>query len=238
MLKDLRVKFRSEDAAVIRIQTEDYAIECWAKPLEARFPNYLRVIPDEEQNREWLSINARSAKSAFASIKGVIDSSEHFRYKSRVFINAEDPKHITLTAPGASVDIEGEASRPMSLQVDWELMSTMFFDLPRTKFMLFNVNKAVFAKEARAAQGATMQVTKVIMPIQQDAPADEWGIVDPAKIAPAEESEKADADEDDGGVSFGMRDESSEDMENEEACDKDCGEQGDDKKCMASEKSG
>jgi DNA polymerase III sliding clamp (beta) subunit (PCNA family) len=34
-------------ASLIRIQTEDYSIDCCAKSIEGRFPDYLRVIPNQ-----------------------------------------------------------------------------------------------------------------------------------------------------------------------------------------------
>jgi hypothetical protein len=171
-----RVQFLvNENASLIRIQTENYSIDCWTKSI-GQFPNYLRVIPDKGQNKEWMSLNARSARLAFDSIKGLISNSGYSSIKNQVFFDAEDPKHIKLTIPDASVDIDGEASRPMRLRIDWDHINPGFFNTPFTKFFLQNINTAILAEETRAVRGTTMTLTKIIMPINHEEYVDEWGI--------------------------------------------------------------
>jgi hypothetical protein len=165
----------NEHLSLIRIQTENYSIDCWAMAIDAQFSNYLRIISDREQNKEWMTLNARSARNAFDSIKGLINNSRFFVTKNIVFLDAEDPKHIKLAVPGASVDIDGEASRPMCLRIGWDYMDSAFFDTPYTKLFLQNVNKAILVEEPRAVQGTTMTVTILAMPLKHDN-ADEWGI--------------------------------------------------------------
>jgi hypothetical protein len=172
----------TEYAALIRIQTEDYSIDCWAKPLEWQFPNYARVIPDRGRNKEWIILNARSARNAFNSIKGLINNGGYSAIKNQVFLDAEDPKRVKLAVPGASIDIDGEASRPMRLRVSWDCMNSTFFDTPSTKFLLQSVDKAILAEETKAVRGTTMKVTKVIMPMTREDNADEWGIAGLSKM--------------------------------------------------------
>jgi hypothetical protein len=196
------------DTSLIQIQTEDYNIDCWARAAEGQFPNYPRVIPDKEQNREWMSLNARSARNAFDSIKGIINNNGYSSVKNPVFFDAEYPKHIKLTVPGASVDIDGEASRPMCLRVSWDYINSAFFDTPFTKFLLKDVNKAILAEETRAVRGTTMTVTKVIMPMAHDDYTDEWGIKDssqnPKEVAVfQEEMEADDAEDEDDAATIG-----------------------------------
>jgi DNA polymerase III sliding clamp (beta) subunit (PCNA family) len=166
----------SDYASIIRIQTENYSIDCWAKPIEGQFPNYLKVIPDREQNKEWMILNARSARLAFDSIKGLINNGGYSSSKNQVFIDAEDPKRIKLTVSGASVDIDGETSRPMCLRISWDHINPVFFDTPFTKFFLQNVNKAILVEETRAVRGTTMAITKIVMPIEHEDHVNEWGI--------------------------------------------------------------
>jgi hypothetical protein len=170
--------------SLIKIQTEDYNIDCWAKPIDGQFPNYPRVIPDREQNKEWMTLDARSARNAFDSIKGLINNSRFSSVKNQVFFDAEDPKHIKLAVPGASVDVDGEASRPMCLKVSWDYMNSAFFDTPPcTKFFLQNVNKAILAEESRAVRGTTMTVTTLVMPMEHDEDnVDEWGIANSTQV--------------------------------------------------------
>jgi hypothetical protein len=172
----------NEFVSLIRIRTEDYGIDCWSKSIEGVFPAYSRVIPSQEMNREWMSVSARSARTAFESIKGLINNSGYSTVKNQVCFNAEDPKRIRLMVPGALVDIDGEASRPMRLQVCWDYIESCFFDTPVTKFMIQDANKALFVEEARAVRGTTMTVTKVLMPMTSEDFADKWGIVDVNKL--------------------------------------------------------
>jgi hypothetical protein len=200
-----------EDYSLIRIQTEDYSIDCWARPIDGQFPNYLRVIPNREQNKEWMKLSARSARDAFNSIKGLINNSGYSSVKNPVFFDAEYPKHIKLSVPGASIDIDGEASRPMRLRVGWDYMNSAFFDTPFTKFLLQDVVHAVFAEESRAVRGTTLAVTKVVMPMAHEDNADEaneWGVVDVTKSQTSgrdasEESEHEDDEDDGAAVEYG-----------------------------------
>jgi hypothetical protein len=169
----------------IRIRTEDYDIDCWGQPIEGDFPNYPKVIPGKSDLPEWISLSAKSARNAFSLIKGRIDNSGYSSSKNMVFFNAKDPKRIQLAVPGASVDIDGEASRPMRLWASWDLMNSGFIDTPYTKFMLQNVNKAILIEEPRAVPGTAMSITKVIMPAQSDEDVDEWGIAGTAKVQSA-----------------------------------------------------
>jgi hypothetical protein len=132
-----------ECISLIRIKTEDYSIDCWARSIDGQFPNYVRVIPDKEQNKEWISLNARSARNAFDSIKGLINKDNYSSVKNQVFFDAEDPKHIKLAIPDARVGIDGEASRPMCLRVNWDYMNPSFFDTPFTKFFIKNAKGAL-----------------------------------------------------------------------------------------------
>jgi hypothetical protein len=191
----------NEYASLIQIQTEDYSIDCWAKSIEGNFPNYIRVIPEREQNKEWMCLNARSARDAFDSIKGLIDNGKYSSIKNPVFFSAEDPKHIKLTVPGASVDIDGEASRPMVLSVNWDHINPAFFDTPFTKFFLQDINKAILTEESRGVRGTTMIVTKVIMPIYRGEDADEWGVSDQVKTPSDDISE--DPYEDNISIEYG-----------------------------------
>jgi DNA polymerase III sliding clamp (beta) subunit (PCNA family) len=171
----------NEDVSFIRIQTEDYSIDCGAKPIAGQFPSYSRVLPRKDENPEWINLSAKAARNAFDSIKRLINNSGYLTIKNQVFINAEDPKHIQLTIPGASVDIDGEASRPMCIRCSWDLMKSAFFETPYTKFILQNVDNAIFAEEPRAVWGTSMFITKVIMPIASEADSDKWGIPNTAK---------------------------------------------------------
>jgi hypothetical protein len=168
----------NEYFSLVRIQTEDYSIDCWAEPIKGQFPNYLRIVPDRGQNKEWMTLNARSVRNAFNSVKRLINNSEFSSVKSPVFFNAEDPKHIKIDVPGASVNIDGEASRPMRLWVNWDYMESAFFNTSYTKFFLQNVGKVIMAEESRAARGTTMTVKTLVMPLQHDDEdnVDEWGI--------------------------------------------------------------
>jgi hypothetical protein len=168
----------NEYASLIRIQTEDYSIDCWAKPIEGQFPNYPKVIPDKAEYKEWINLNARSARKAFDSVRGLInDSLDGYGRFIPVFINSENPKSIKLAVSGASVDIDGEASRPMRLRMDWNHISPAFFNTPFTKFFLKDVNSAILTESLRAVPGTTMTITKVIMPLRQEnGDVDAWGI--------------------------------------------------------------
>jgi hypothetical protein len=169
----------NEYCSLIQIKTEAYSIDCWARPIEGNFPDYVRVIPKKELIKEWMNLNARNTRNAFDSIKGLINNDRFSSVKNAVFFDAEDPKHIKLTVSGASIDIDGEASRPMCLKANWDYMNSAFFDTPFTKFLFQdNVNKAVLAEESRAVRGTTMTITKVVMPMEHEEYADEWGIVD------------------------------------------------------------
>jgi DNA polymerase III sliding clamp (beta) subunit (PCNA family) len=164
--------------SLVRIQTEDYSIDCWAKPIEGLFPNYIKVIPGQELIKEWMILNARSARNAFDSIKGLINNDRYSSVKNKVSFDAEDPKHIKLAISGASVDIYGEASRPMCLKANWDYMNSAFFDTPSTKFLFQdNVNKAILTEESRAIRGTTMTITKLVMPMEHEDYVDEWGLV-------------------------------------------------------------
>jgi hypothetical protein len=204
-----RVQFLvTERAALIRIKTEDYSIDCWAKPIEGQFPNYIRVTPNKEQNKEWMNLNARSVRNAFDSIKGVINNDRYSSVRNPVFFDAEDPKHVKLTAPGASVDVDGEASRPMCLWVNWDHINPGFFDTPYTKFFLKNVKAAILTEETRAVRGTTMTLIKVIMPLDREENADEWGIVHlrrgkPANTDAPEELESENAEDVDNAIEYG-----------------------------------
>jgi DNA polymerase III sliding clamp (beta) subunit (PCNA family) len=197
----------NEYSSLIRIQTEDYSIDCWAKPIEGQFPNYIKVIPERELFKEWMNLNVRSARSAFDSIKGLIVNKSYSSVKNQVFFNAEDPKHIKLAIPDASVDIDGEASRPMCLRVSWDFMNSAFFDTPFTKFLFQNnVNKAILAEESRAVQGTTITVTKIVMPMEHEEYADEWGIVDLTKTQADSDNNLEESDfksEDDTAIEYG-----------------------------------
>jgi hypothetical protein len=160
----------NEYASFIRIQTEDYNIDCWAKPIEGNFPNYVRVIPEKEQNKEWMYLNARSVRNAFDSIKRLINN-------NRVLFDARDVSHIKLIVPGASVDVDGEASIPMCLSVDWNCINPAFFDTAFTKFFFRSVCHAILAEESMAVRGTTMFVTKVFMPTEKADETDSWGIL-------------------------------------------------------------
>jgi hypothetical protein len=171
----------SERIAVIRIQTKDYSIDCWAIPIEGQFPNYSRVIPTRDENSEWLNLSAKSARNAFNLIKGSIDNSGHLSYKNEVFIDAEDPKRVRLTVQGASADIDGEASRPMRIWVCWDLIAPCFFETPYTKFMLKSANSGILSENSRAVLGTTMAITKITMPLL-DPDRDEWGLPNASKV--------------------------------------------------------
>jgi DNA polymerase III sliding clamp (beta) subunit (PCNA family) len=195
-------------ASLIRIKAEDYSIDCWAKSIDGRFPNYLRVIPEREQNKEWMNLNARSTRNAFDSIKGLINNTGYSPTKNQVFFNAEDTKHIKLIVPGASVDVDGEASRPMCLRVNWDYMDSAFFDTPFTKFLLQSVDNAVLAEELRAVRGTTMIVTKIFMPLSHEDYADKWGIVNLIQTKTAsednsEESDFEDSEDADNAIGYG-----------------------------------
>jgi hypothetical protein len=195
----------NEYSSHIRIQTEDYSIDCWARSIDGRFPDYSRVVPDREQNKEWLNLNTRSARNAFDSIKGLINNDGRSPVKNQVIFDAEDPKHIKLVVPGASVGIDGEASRPIRLQVGWDYMSSAFFDTPFTKFLLRNAVTAVLTEESRALRGTIMKVTKVIMPMTHECDADEWGIVKPTQVKGTDDdnSEELDAEDGDDSIEYG-----------------------------------
>jgi hypothetical protein len=193
----------SEFRSLIRIQTENYSIDCWAKPIDGRFPNYLRVVPEKGKNKEWMNLNARSVRNAFDSIKRLISNDRFSSIKNQVFFDAEDPKHIKLTVPGASVDIDGEASRPMGLRVGWDYMESCFFDTPFTKFLLQNVDKVVLAEGSRAVRGTTMMITKMVMPITHEDYADEWGIAKSAQVTGDNSSEESDSEDTDESVEYG-----------------------------------
>jgi hypothetical protein len=197
----------NKHASLIRIQTENYSIDCWAKPIEGQFPNYLKVVPERGQNKEWMNLNVRSAHRAFDSIKRLISNDRFSSVKNQVFFDAEDPKHIKLTVTGASVDIDGEASRPMCLRINWDYMESCFFDTPFTKFLLQNVDKVVLAEESRAVRGTTMTVTKMVMPIMHEDYTDEWGITNSAQATgnnSSEESESEDSENtDESSIEYG-----------------------------------
>jgi hypothetical protein len=196
----------NEYVSLIRIQTEDYSIDCWGKSVDGQFPNYPKVIPDKELNCEWMSLNAQSARNAFDSIKGLINNDGYSTVRNMVFFNAEDPKHIKLIVPGASVDIDGEASRPMRLQVIWDCMNAAFFDTPYTRFMLQDVNNAVRAEESRAVRGTAMTVLKIFMPLSSEKNADEWGIEDFTQVPPDADDDSEENSEIEAGVTFGEDD--------------------------------
>jgi hypothetical protein len=215
----------AKDTAWIHIQTEDYSIDCWAGSIDAQFPNYRRVIPDMDQNKEWLSISAKSARTAFESVKGLIINDRYSSVKNQVSFNAVDPKHVKLVIPGAVVDIDGEASRPMCLRVAWDCMDSAFFDTSFTKFMIQNVVKAVLVEDSRAVRGTTMTVTKVIMPIHEDG-VDEWGFESSAQIRTGVADSQNDMDDDelDNDITFGKP--PKEDKDFDESADQNTGEQG------------
>lgn len=197
----------AEYATLIRIQTEDYSIDCWAASIEGSFPNYFRVVAERGLNKEWMSLNARSARLAFDSIKGLINTGGYSSTKNQVFFDAEDPKHIKLTVSGASVDVDGEASRPMRLWVSWDHINPAFFDVPFTKFFLRDVKSAIFSEESRAVRGTTMTITKVVMPLVDEECVDEWGLVDSsrAKMSGDNNSEEPDSEEseDNDSIEYG-----------------------------------
>jgi hypothetical protein len=195
----------NEYASLIRIQTEDYGIDCWAKSVEGRYPNYPKVIPDKVSTKEWLSLNARSVRESFNSIKGLIKKDPYSSVKNPVVFDAEDPKHIKLTVPGAVVDIDGEASRPMRLRVSWDYLEPVLFDTPCTMLLLHDVYHSLLTEESRAVWGSTMTVTKLVMPLLSEDKTDKWGfaVSNRAKISGGDASEESDLDdiEDEEGVS-------------------------------------
>jgi DNA polymerase III sliding clamp (beta) subunit (PCNA family) len=193
----------NEHVSLIRIQTEDYSIDCWAKPIEGNFPNYIRVIPEREQNKEWMALNARSARNAFDSIKGLINNGKYSSVKNQVFFDAEDPKHIKLTVPGASVDIDGEASRPMCLRVNWDHINSAFFDIHFTKFFLQDVNKAILTEESRAVRGTMMTVTKIVMPMKHEDNTDKWGIAGSHQVETSSDDSSEGPYEDNSSIEYG-----------------------------------
>jgi hypothetical protein len=199
----------NEHFSLIRIRTEDYSIDCWAGPIEGQFPNYVGVIPESGKNKEWMSLNARSARNAFDSIKGLINNSRFSSGKNSVLFDAENPKHIKLVIPGASVDVDGEASRPMRLLVNWDYIEAAFFDTPYTKFFLQNVDRVIVAEESRAVRGTTMTVKTLVMPLKHDDEdnVDEWGIAKSTQVKTRNDggSEESDSEgsEDDDSIEYG-----------------------------------
>jgi hypothetical protein len=198
----------SKNSALIRIQTEDYSIDCWAVPVDGRFPNYMKVIPSKEDRPEWIRLSAKSARNAFDSTKGLVVN------YGTVLLNAEDPKSIRLEAEGASIGIDGDASRPMRLRVHRDLMKACFFETPYTKFMLRDVNSSVLAEEPRAVPGTTLSVIKVFMPAMQEDISDEWGVAGTSK-ARVDGDDYSKCESEEAPVSYGDSEES--DFEDEES---------------------
>jgi hypothetical protein len=166
----------NECAALIRIQTENYSIDCWGRAIDGKFPNYLRIISGLEQNEEWISLSARSVRKAVDSTKGLINNSGRLA-RGPVLFDAEDPKYIKLTISGATVNVEGEASRPMRFSVEWSQINSVFMNTPFTKFWFKNARSAFFTKEVTPTIGATVTVTKVAISWSDEDNTDEWGIV-------------------------------------------------------------
>jgi DNA polymerase III sliding clamp (beta) subunit (PCNA family) len=165
-----------KQAACISIVTDDYSIDCWARPIDGQFPNYVRVIPSREDASDYMVINAHNVRNAFASVKGLINNSGYSYLKNQIFLNAEDPKRVKLTVTGASIDIDGEASRPMCLRFNWDLFNSTLFNTSYTKLWIQAVDKAAFAEENRAVKGTSLSILKVVMPMQREDDTDEWGI--------------------------------------------------------------
>jgi hypothetical protein len=191
--------------SLIQIQTEDYSIDCWARPIEGQFPNYSRIIADKDQNKEWISLNVKSARIAFDSVKGSITNDRYSSVYNKISIDAEDPKRIRFSVPGASVDVEGEASRPMFLRISWNHINPAFFDTPFTRFFFKNARAMFFAEESRAVRGTTMSIIKVAMPLDKEEGEDEWGIDVSDQILKGNEndSEKQESENDDVFIDYG-----------------------------------
>jgi hypothetical protein len=145
------------------ISTEDYHFEGMFECLDAKFPNYLRVMPELTKNTQWFTLCAASFKMTIESVKGLMGRS------GTVYLNAENPEslYITVAEEEQHFEVEGTASRPMRLSFLWENFSACLFDgLALTKFYLEGSNKAVITHEARAVKGLTLDVTKLFMPTQ------------------------------------------------------------------------
>jgi hypothetical protein len=208
-----------EKTCLIRIQTEDYSIDCRATTIEGRFPSYPRVIPSREENSEWLNLSAASARKAFDSVKGLIDNSGYSSFKNKICINAEDPKSVSLTVPRASVVIDGEASRPMRIKCSWDILNSGFFETPYTRFMLKGADKAILAEEPSVIWGTTLSIIKVIMPMPFEDAVDAWGVPDalssPPLPARGEIEDEDEDDEDDSSVVYGDSDDAGNGADND-----------------------
>jgi hypothetical protein len=160
----------------LSISTADYSFEGAFLCIDGKFPNYPMVIPEIGDKTEWFTLCDSSFRVALDSVKSMMKEGPAYLY-----LNAENPESlkIILEDKQTSLEVEGTASRPMLLHLDWNHLSgCLFRGQSLTKFYWDGYKNAILAHDAKAGKGVTLDVTKVFMPLYVEEPgADEFGIL-------------------------------------------------------------
>ena len=147
----------SEKSCRLIIKTEGYYFESFFNTSDYDYPNYIRVIPKLSEKTEWFTLNPSSFRMAIDSVKNLMDKDDS------IYLNAENIESLSITAGGATLEVEGTASRPMHVSFLWQQLSPCLFDeVSFTKFYLDGSNKAVLSNET--VKGLTMDVIKIFQP--------------------------------------------------------------------------
>jgi hypothetical protein len=144
------------------IFTEDYLFEGLFECIEGNFPDYPRVIPEITNKTQWFTLCEASFRGAIDSVKSMMA-----RKSDAVYLNAENPKSLTITIDEGqtTLEVEGTASRPMHVSFLWKHLSPCLFKgMALTKFNLDGSKCGILTHESKAGKGLTLDVTKLFMP--------------------------------------------------------------------------
>ena len=151
------IKFSSQYSQ-ITIVTEDYRIESYGVLIDGQFPNWERVIPERTDATQWIQFYTNSLKSTVNSLK------EYFA-EDTIYIDASNPDDMYVTdGKDIRAKIEGVASRPMRLILNWTyLFSCLLDEKLFTRFYLNKARGALMAQDSKPSKNVSLTVTKIFM---------------------------------------------------------------------------
>jgi len=169
--------FISNDVVILSIQTEDYLMEDYMAPMHTLFPSYIQAIPDKDSLSESFGVYRDSLREAFAAAKKAVDSEIKPQDKNKICIDASDAGCIKLVCQDIAIPIDAKISRPMRINMNWNVLSAVFGASTYLTFLFSGVTGAflLLDEEVKPA-GATISTTKVLMPMSRDSDTDEWGL--------------------------------------------------------------
>ena len=150
---------------MLLIATEDYHFEGVFQCVDGTFPNYPKVIPEINENTEWINLCAASFQMTIDSVKGLMGKD------NIIYLDAKNPENLSITVAdgSATLEVEGTASRPMRLSFNWEHIQPSFFSgMALTKFMLNGSGEAFLSHSTKPVRGLVLDVTKIFMPTRDD----------------------------------------------------------------------